>query len=136
MSVDTLLQRLTKVTGRRGHWTACCPAHEDHSPSLAITETDDGRILLKCFANCSVQEIVGAIGMDMTDLFPDSNDHYKPKVKNAFYATDLLKLIEFESTIVIIAANDLANGKQLSDNDRSRLRQAHERILEAVRSIK
>ena len=136
MSVDTLLQRLTKVTGRRGHWTACCPAHEDRSPSLAITETDDGRILLKCFGGCSVQAIVGAIGMDMTDLFPDSNDHYKPKVKNAFYATDLLKLIEFESTIVIIAANDLANGKQLSDNDRSRLKQAHERILEAVRSIK
>lgn len=136
MSVDTLLQRLTKVKGGRGHWTACCPAHEDRSPSLAVTETDDGRILLKCFGGCSVQEIVGAIGMDMTDLFPDSNDHYKPKVKNAFYATDLLKLIEFESTIVIIAANDLANGKQLSDNDRSRLRQAHERILEAVRSIK
>ena len=136
MSVDTLLQRLTKVTGRNGRWTACCPAHEDRSPSLAVTETDDGRILLKCFGGCSVQAIVGAIGMDMTDLFPDSNDHYKPKVKNAFYATDLLKLIEFESTIVIIAANDLANGKQLSDNDRSRLRQAHERILEAVRSIK
>lgn len=136
MSVDTLLQRLTKVKGGRGHWTACCPAHEDRSPSLAITETDDGRILLKCFGGCSVQAIVGSIGMDMTDLFPDSNDHYKPKVKNAFYATDLLKLIEFESTIVIIAANDLANGKQLSDNDRSRLKQAHERILEAVRSIK
>ncbi len=136
MSLDTLLQRLTKVKGGRGHWTACCPAHEDRSPSLAVTETDDGRILLKCFGGCSVQEIVGAIGMDMTDLFPDSSDHYKPKVKNAFYATDLLKLIEFESTIVIIAANDLANGKQLSDNDRSRLKQAHERILEAVRSIK
>ena len=136
MSVDTLLQRLTKVKGGRGHWTACCPAHEDRSPSLAVTETDDGRILLKCFGGCSVQAIVGAIGMDMTDLFPDSNDHYKPKVKNAFYATDLLKLIEFESTIVIIAANDLANGKQLSDNDRSRLRQAHERILEAIRSVK
>lgn len=136
MSVDTLLQRLTKVKGGRGHWTACCPAHEDRSPSLAVTETDDGRILLKCFGGCSVQEIVGSIGMDMTDLFPDSNNHYKPKVKNAFYATDLLKLIEFESTIVIIAANDLANGKQLSDNDRSRLRQAHERILEAIRSVK
>ena len=136
MSVDTLLQRLTKVKGGKGRWTACCPSHEDRSPSLAIRETEDGRILLKCFGGCSVQEIVGSIGMDMCDLFPDSKEHHRPKVKNAFYATDLLKLIEFESTIVIIAANDLANGKQLSDNDRSRLRQAHERILEAVRSIK
>lgn len=136
MSVDTLLQRLTKVKGGKGHWTACCPAHEDRSPSLAVTETDDGRILLKCFANCSVQEIVGAIGMDMTDLFPDSNDHYKPKVKNAFYATDLLKVIEFETLVVSVAANNLANGMKLSDDDRSRLKQAHERILEAVRSMK
>ena len=137
MSVDTLLQRLTKVKGGKGRWTACCPAHEDRSPSLAVTETDDGRILLKCFGGCSVQEIVSSIGMDMGDLFPNTHDtHHKPKVKNAFYATDLLKLIEFEATIVIIATNDLANGKQLSDNDRSRLRQAHERILEAVRSIR
>jgi hypothetical protein len=136
MSVDTLLQRLTKVKGGKGHWTACCPAHEDRSPSLAVTETDDGRILLKCFANCSVQEIVGAISMDMTDLFPDSNDHYKPKVKNAFYATDLLKVIEFETLVVSVAANNLANGMKLSDDDRSRLKQAQERIMEAVRQIR
>lgn len=137
MRIETLLGHLTKVKGGRGRWTACCPAHEDRSPSLAITETDDGRILLKCFGGCSVNEIVRSIGFDLSDLFPDTHDtHHKPKVKNAFYATDLLKLIEFESTIVIIAANDLANGKQLSDNDRSRLKQAHERILEAVRSIK
>lgn len=136
MSVDTLLQRLTKVKGGKGHWTACCPAHEDRSPSLAVTETDDGRILLKCFANCSVQEIVGAIGMDMTDLFPDSNDHYKPKVKNAFYATDLLRVIEFESVLVSVAASNLANGVKLTDNDRSRLRKAQERIIEAARHIR
>ena len=137
MSVDTLLQRLTKVTGRRGHWTACCPAHEDRSPSLAITETDDGRILLKCFGGCSVQAIVGAIGMDMTDLFPDTHDtHHKPKVKNAFYATDLLKVIEFETLVVSVAANNLANGIKLSDDDRSRLKQAQERIMEAVGQIR
>ena len=136
MSVDTLLQHLKKVTGRNGHWTACCPAHEDRSPSLAVTETDDGRILLKCFGGCSVQEIVGSIGMDMGDLFPDSKEHHRPKVKNAFYASDLLKLLEFESTIVMIAANDVAKGKQLSDNDRSRLSQSYERILEVIRSMK
>ena len=136
MSVENLLQRLSKVKGGKGHWTACCPAHEDRSPSLAITETDDGRILLKCFGGCSVQEIVGSIGMDISDLFPDSKEHHRPKVKNAFYASDLLKLLEFESTIVMIAANDVAKGKQLSDNDRSRLSQSYERILEVIRSIK
>lgn len=137
MSVETLLQRLTKVKGGRGHWTACCPSHEDRSPSLAITEVDDGRILLKCFGGCSVQEIVGSLGMEMGDLFPPKEiGHHLPKVKNAFYATDLLRVIEFESVLVSVAANNLANGMKLNDTDRSRLRQAQERIIEAARHIR
>jgi len=36
MSIENLLNRLTKVKGGRGRWTACCPSHEDRSPSLAI----------------------------------------------------------------------------------------------------
>jgi len=138
MSVETLLQRLTKVKGNRGRWTACCPSHEDRSPSLAIRETEDGRILLKCFGGCSVQEIVGAIGMDIGELFPpdDKLSHHKSKVKNAFYATDLLRVIEFESVLVSVAASNIANGVKLNDNDRSRLRQAQERIIEAARHIR
>jgi len=138
MSVDTLLQRLTKVKGGKGRWTACCPSHEDRSPSLAIRETEDGRILLKCFGGCSVQEIVGSIGMDIGELFPpdDKLSHHKPRVKNAFYAKDLLRVIEFESVLVSVAASNLANGVKLTDNDRSRLRQAQERIIEAARHIR
>lgn len=138
MSVDTLLQRLTKVKGGKGRWTACCPSHEDRSPSLAIRETEDGRILLKCFGGCSVQEIVGSIGMDIGELFPpdDKLSHHKPRVKNAFYAIDLLRVIEFESVLVSVAASNIANGVKLTDNDRSRLRQAQERIIEAARHIR
>jgi hypothetical protein len=138
MSVENLLNRLTKVKGGRGRWTACCPSHEDRSPSLAIRETEDGRILLKCFGGCSVQEIVSAIGMDIGELFPpdDKLSHHMPKVKNAFYATDLLRVIEFESVLVSVAASNIANGVKLNDNDRSRLRQAQERIIEAARYIR
>jgi hypothetical protein len=138
MSIENLLNRLTKVKGGRGRWTACCPSHEDRSPSLAIRETEDGRILLKCFGGCSVQEIVGAIGMDIGELFPpdDKLSHHKPKVKNSFYATDLLRVIEFESVLVSVAASNIANGIKLTDNDRSRLRKAQERIIEAARHIR
>jgi hypothetical protein len=138
MSVEKLLSNLKKVKGGRDRWTASCPAHEDRSPSLAIRETEDGRILLKCFGGCSVQEIVGAIGMDIGELFPkeDKLSHHKPRVKNPFYATDLLRVIEFESIVVSVAANNMANGVKLSDNDRSRLRQSQERIIEAARYIR
>ena len=136
--IENILSRLSKVKGRNGAYVACCPAHNDKSPSLAIREVEDGRILLKCFGGCSVQEIVGSIGMDIGELFPpdDKLSHHKPRVKNAFYATDLLRVIEFESVLVSVAASNVANGVKLTDNDRSRLRQAQERIIEAARHIR
>ena len=49
MSLERLLNGLSKVKGRKGSWTASCPAHADKSPSLAIRQVEDGRILLHCF---------------------------------------------------------------------------------------
>jgi len=50
MSATPVLDRLDKVkqTGP-DRWIACCPAHDDKSPSLAVRELDDGRILLHDF---------------------------------------------------------------------------------------
>ncbi len=137
--IGNLLNRLEKVKGSKGRWTACCPAHGDKSPSLAITMLDDGRILLKCFAGCSAYEVVSAVGMDMTDLFPKEQlvghkvgNHAIKSERRPFYATDLLKIIHFEALITSIAAFDIAEGRQVSDNDRKRLKTAFERINEAA----
>ena len=134
--IGDFLNKLEKVSGKKGHWTACCPAHADKNPSLAITETDDGRILLKCFAGCSAYEVVSAVGMDLTDLFPKDqsfmpSESSKP-VKRPFYATDLLKIIHFEALITSIAAFDMAEGRQISPKDKKRLKTAFTRINEAV----
>ena len=72
--LQELLSRLdkcreTKVSKHDRTWTACCPAHDDKTPSMGIALTSDGKILLKCWAECSVPEIVAAVGMEMTDLF-------------------------------------------------------------------
>jgi hypothetical protein len=134
--IGNFLNKLDKVQGKRGHWIACCPAHEDKRPSLAITETDDGRILLKCFAGCSAYEVVSAVGMDLTDLFPKDqsftpHNGNKP-VKRPFYATDLMKIIQFEALITSIVAFDLSEGRQVSGTDKKRLKTAFIRINEAV----
>jgi 5S rRNA maturation endonuclease (ribonuclease M5) len=52
-------------------YTALCPAHEDSTPSLSLSEGHDGRALLKCFAGCEGQEIVAALGLEWGDLFAD-----------------------------------------------------------------
>ena len=40
-----------------------CPAHEDRTPSLSISEGEDGKILLHCFAGCGFDEIISAAGL-------------------------------------------------------------------------
>jgi hypothetical protein len=48
---------------------ARCPAHDDRHASLSIAEGKDGRILLHCFADCTTEAIVAALGLEMRDLF-------------------------------------------------------------------
>ena len=130
--INNLLGRLNKVksTGRNSY-LACCPAHDDRSPSLSIKEEADGRILLHCFAGCSAVDVVGAIGVDIGDLFPEQV-HHKAPVKKKFYATDILEAIKYESQIVLLAAFELKKNKPLDETDLQRLQLAYERIREAV----
>ena len=136
--VELLLSRLQKVKGRNGSWTACCPAHNDKGPSLAIREADDGRILLHCFAGCETLSVVQAVGMDMTDLFPPDNKRRdypvegKPRLKPAFYASDLIRILAFEALVVSICASDMRRGKTLSDDDNERLKVAQQRFEEVM----
>ena len=130
--LDQLLSRLRQVKGKNHSFTACCPAHDDKSPSLAVRETTDGRILLHCFGGCSVEEVLGAVGMEMADLFPDTGEHHQPKVKPRFYAIDLLRIIEREALIVSLVAMDIYKGRDVPDRDRERLLVAKNRITEAL----
>jgi len=130
--IEQLLSSLLKVRKVGiGRWIACCPAHNDSKPSLAIRETDDGRVLLHCFAGCSANEIVSALGIEMADLFPEANrDHHKA-VRRPFAATDVLKIVATEVTIAYIAASDLAKGVSLTSKDKERLLLAASRLHHA-----
>jgi len=53
-----------KLGGRmRGNFTgtACCPAHNDRSPSLSVTDGPDGKVLAKCFAGCTQEAVIDAL---------------------------------------------------------------------------
>ncbi len=42
-------------------FTALCPSHDDRNPSLSITEGEDGRILFKCHAGCTQEQVLEAL---------------------------------------------------------------------------
>ncbi|WP_254493256.1 hypothetical protein [Bartonella sp. B1099] len=60
----TNVQGITRAL--HGVWYGCyglarCPAHDDQLPSLSITNGNDGRLLLTCYAGCSFREIIQAL---------------------------------------------------------------------------
>ena len=73
MTLTDLLQRLDGVKGTGGRYMAKCPNHPDSTPSLSVSVGEGGKILLKCFAGCQVEDIVGAMGLTMNDLFADGS---------------------------------------------------------------
>ncbi len=65
---EKVLARLQDAQRAGTRWLARCPAHDDRRASLSIAEGEDGRALLKCHAGCSIEAIVGAMGLRMADL--------------------------------------------------------------------
>ncbi len=69
MKIKEFLSQLSGVRKTGKGWMAKCPAHEDDHASLSISEGDDGRILVKCFAGCTAKQITSAVGLSLKDLF-------------------------------------------------------------------
>jgi len=136
MSIDTLLERLDQVkqTGP-DRWMASCPTRPDKQPSLSIRELPDGRILVHDFGGDSVEDILDAVGLDMTDLFPDRPLYDGRKAeRKPFSAEDALRCIDFEVLIVYLAALETRKGNPLSESDFHRFELAVQRI-EAAKGV-
>jgi putative DNA primase/helicase len=66
--VEVLLGRLEGVRpAGPNSWVARCPAHDDRNPSLSVS-VKEGRVLVHCFAGCSADAVLGAVGLTWRDL--------------------------------------------------------------------
>ena len=136
MGADILLARLDGVrrTGP-GRWLAKCPTHADRSPSLAVRECDDARVLVHCFASCDVESILDAVRLTFAALYPErALDHHIKRERRPFSADDVLACLATEALIVAIAASHIVQGKPISDTDKSRIIVAASRI-DAAREL-
>ena len=93
MNLQTFIQRLDNVKKNGSAVSARCPAHDDKTNSLSVTQGKDGRILLHCFAGCRSEDIVSAMGLSMSDLYPEQKERshreaeyiYTPTLKKVKY---------------------------------------------------
>jgi hypothetical protein len=84
MDIQDFLGLLDNVKSSRSGHTARCPSHDDKNNSLSVSEGDDGRILVKCFAGCDVEQICGALNIEKKDLFCS---HFIPPAHTAHMHT-------------------------------------------------
>ena len=117
--LDKVLSCLDKVKPAGSNkWKACCPAHDDKHPSLAISEALDGTVLLKCWTGCTAQQIVSAIGLELRDLFPGEKRERRGPSQAA---------IKHERTVRLIGQSLLDQGK-LEGDDLQRFNLAKQRL--------
>jgi len=131
MSASPLLDRLegVKQTGP-GRWLAGCPAHKDRSPSLSVRELDDGRVLLHDFAGCATDDVLTAVGLDMTALcLPGSGPAggHAP-THSRIPAADVLKALDHENNVAVLLITDVLDRRTISEADWQRLAVAARRI--------
>lgn len=129
MDVNDLVARLEKAKRTsRDSWLACCPAHQDRTPSLTVRSLEDGRILVHCFAGCGAADVMASIGLETADLFPAAIADHLPAVRQPFSALDALRALRHEAAVIAISSADAAEGKPVN---RERLFLASERVADA-----
>lgn len=143
MSAAVLLERLHGVrrTGPSS-WRADCPnGHRQARGSLSVSEADDGRVLMHCFACGDTPGILTVAGLELADLFPTRIADPSPEARRAAHDaakragwSAALGVLAREATVIEIAARDVADGLPLDDADHARLLTACERV-HAARAV-
>jgi hypothetical protein len=113
-------------------WVALCPAHDDRNPFLAVAETDDKRVLMHCWAGCEAADIMHALGLSLSDLFdhpPKESDKLLKRQRSlAYAAAAALKSVSADALMIVIAAENVADGVMLTAADRDCLIAASRRV--------
>ena len=127
MLTEEILLSLDKVKSNGSNkWLACCPAHQDKSPSMSILDTGD-KTLLKCWAGCSAHNIVEALGLKISDLFHHEMTSKMRDEKVDFHSREKLK---HKATIVWMAYHYKLKGI-LKPADRDRANRAYNTLRRA-----
>lgn len=129
--VEALLARLDRVRAAGDRkWAACCPAHEDRSPSLSIRDTGE-RILIHCFAGCFAEDVLSAIGLTFADLYADESRAAREAFNGMRRPRAKIDSLDHARTVLVMAAERIKAGKPLSLEDEATIEVARERLRAA-----
>lgn len=93
MNIANFLEILKSKTGHEpkrvnNRYITCCPAHNDKSPSLSLSEGEDRKILVNCFAGCTPELICASLNLQISDLFPNPFNEPQKETRTTYSYTD------------------------------------------------
>lgn len=87
VDINQVLSVLPGAKRSGDQWMACCPAHEDSTPSLSIKVTPSGKLLFNCHHGCTYTEIKAALKTKHNLTLPSSAGPEKSKNRKTIVAT-------------------------------------------------
>lgn len=136
-ATERILGRLDRVkSSGAGKWRARCPAHgSDNNTSLSVADRD-GRVLLHCFAGCSTEAVLSAVGLTLRDLFDRPLGDFPRGQSSPWRPGDVVDLVLQETGLIVIVASDILDKHTVSSEDFSRLAKAVARLNQLTALVK
>jgi len=132
VNIDRILSSLDKVKPKgRDSWVACCPAHNDKSPSLSIKELPDGKVILNCFGGCTAEEVVNSIGLTMSDLFSEPLEK-----QDKFYTKRQLEELDLQAWFLAICATHLHRREHVASDDMQKAAKCYKSLKSEINGLK
>ena len=105
------------------------PSRKDRNMSGTFRELPDGRMLIHDHGGDSVNEILAAIGLELSDLFPEPLVARGKPEGRPFPAADCLRAVAFEGAVIAATGAAMLAGEPF---ERDRLIIALERVNGAL----
>ncbi|MCK5507653.1 MAG: AAA family ATPase [Desulfobacterales bacterium] len=104
MNIQEVLNNFDGVIQAGSGYNVICPAHEDKSPSLSISQGEKG-IILHCHAGCKTEDILRQVGLGMKDLFDTGSTVETPIHNKVIEVTEEPYYIEIDEEPYYIEIN-------------------------------
>jgi len=133
-AVNKVLDQLNRVKRvKPGEWKAACPCCQSRKGQpLTISEGTDGRVLLHAFCGCSTEDVLGRLGLTISDLFEKPLTHHARPSAPKVPAGDILATLSTEVSTLAVIASDMLENRTIDEATWNRLADAARRIGHAA----
>jgi hypothetical protein len=135
MHINDFLSRLNRVRQLSDEqYQASCPTamhkHGDRSAGLRVKAADDGRILVYCHAGCHAEQITSAMGMTLTDLYPQPERRPgSAAARNPRYISAAVAVaVAHDSITASLAIDSVLQGRDFTSDDIKTMQAASGRL--------